>query len=103
MTKFVWLDYLKAGGLAPGLGYLASALVCQALRIYTDLWLSRWTDLGTKSTDSANVHEEVNFFIFCTLFFYLKFLENSKSFQNLKKKHLFPRQFSTLECTSSCP
>lgn len=59
VTRFVWMDYLRAGGLAPGLGYLGAALGCQTLRVYTDLWLSRWTDLDVRIENSIVLHEEV--------------------------------------------
>ncbi|XP_034942129.1 ATP-binding cassette sub-family C member Sur-like [Chelonus insularis] len=47
VTAAVWMDYLKAGGFTPGLIYLVAALGCQALRVFTDLWLSQWTNLGS--------------------------------------------------------
>ncbi|XP_043281302.1 ATP-binding cassette sub-family C member Sur isoform X2 [Venturia canescens] len=62
VTKNIWMGYLKAGGLAPSLGYFGAALASQALRIYTDLWLSRWTDLGIESEKSIHVREETVFY-----------------------------------------
>lgn len=66
VTSKVWIDYLRAGGFAPGLMYIGAALGCQALRVYTDLWLSEWTNLGSndKTTDYAtdDIHEQTIFY-----------------------------------------
>ncbi|CAL7947692.1 unnamed protein product [Xylocopa violacea] len=44
VTRMIFCDYIKAGGWIPGLIYIAVAVFCQVLRVYIDLWLSRWTD-----------------------------------------------------------
>ncbi|XP_015595444.1 ATP-binding cassette sub-family C member Sur isoform X2 [Cephus cinctus] len=62
VTSVVWLDYLKAGGIGPGLTYIAAALACQALRVYTDLWLSRWTDQGSMPNSFKRRHEDTVFY-----------------------------------------
>ncbi|XP_074096275.1 sulfonylurea receptor [Cotesia typhae] len=65
VTTKVWLNYLKAGGITPGLTYLAAALGCQALRVYTDLWLSEWTALGKnppKSEITMSTHQQTVFY-----------------------------------------
>lgn len=60
VTASVWADYLKAGGIIPGLIYVSVALVCQAIRVYTDLWLSKWTEDGSHDVETSNPHEKVN-------------------------------------------
>ncbi|XP_076279079.1 sulfonylurea receptor [Lasioglossum baleicum] len=50
VTKMTCLDYSKAGGWAPGLFYMGVAILCQIFRVYTDLWLSRWTDQGRETS-----------------------------------------------------
>ncbi|XP_076160818.1 sulfonylurea receptor isoform X2 [Ptiloglossa arizonensis] len=44
VTRTICMDYLKAAGWLPGFIYVGVALFCQIIRVYTDLWLSRWTD-----------------------------------------------------------
>ncbi|XP_076228088.1 sulfonylurea receptor isoform X2 [Nomia melanderi] len=44
VTRMICMDYSKAGGWIPGLIYVGMAILCQIVRVYTDLWLSRWTD-----------------------------------------------------------
>lgn len=44
VTRMICMDYSKAGGWIPGLIYVSMAILCQIVRVYTDLWLSRWTD-----------------------------------------------------------
>lgn len=53
VTKMIFYDYVKSGGLIPGLTYIGVAILCQILRVYIDLWLSRWTD-----EDNANLAQE---------------------------------------------
>ncbi|KMQ95020.1 atp-binding cassette transporter sub-family c member 9 [Lasius niger] len=52
VTRMTWIEYPKSGGWMPGLVYVVAALAYQILRVYTDLWLSRWTD--------QNVHSPTN-------------------------------------------
>jgi len=52
VTGMIWMEYPKAGGWIPGLVYVAAALAYQILRVYTDLWLSRWTDQNVYSASS---------------------------------------------------
>jgi len=47
----IYLLYLKACGISTLTVFFTSTLVWQALRVYTDVWLSDWTD----SDDTANV------------------------------------------------
>lgn len=49
----IFYDYVKSGGLIPCLTYIGVAILCQILRVYIDLWLSRWTD-----EDNANFAQE---------------------------------------------
>jgi ABC-type multidrug transport system fused ATPase/permease subunit len=51
------MEYSKAGGWIPGLVYVTAALAYQILRVYTDLWLSRWTDQSVHSTSSSEEQE----------------------------------------------
>ncbi|XP_011307390.1 ATP-binding cassette sub-family C member Sur [Fopius arisanus] len=62
VDKGVWLAYLKAGGLGPCFMYLGAALGCQGLRVYTDLWLSEWTNLGTGVIEGTSIHEQTVFY-----------------------------------------
>ncbi|XP_012265786.2 ATP-binding cassette sub-family C member Sur [Athalia rosae] len=62
VTAGVCFDYLKAGGLGPGLIYVSVALACQAIRVYTDLWLSEWTDQGNLSEDASDLHQQTIFY-----------------------------------------
>lgn len=57
VTRMIWMEYPKAGGWIPGLVYVTAALVYQILRVYTDLWLSRWTDQSVRSASSE--HQDV--------------------------------------------
>ncbi|XP_067206473.1 ATP-binding cassette sub-family C member Sur isoform X2 [Linepithema humile] len=50
VTRMIWMEYPKAGGWIPGLVYVIAALAYQILRVYTDLWLSRWTDQSVYSS-----------------------------------------------------
>jgi len=52
VTRIIWMEYPKAGGWIPGLVYVIAALAYQILRVYTDLWLSRWTDQSVHSASS---------------------------------------------------
>ncbi|KZC13248.1 ATP-binding cassette sub-family C member Sur [Dufourea novaeangliae] len=61
VTRMICMDYAKAGGLIPGLIYIGVAVLCQFLRGYTDLWLSRWTD---QEKEAWNAHEEQDTFFY---------------------------------------
>ncbi|XP_025268777.1 ATP-binding cassette sub-family C member Sur isoform X2 [Camponotus floridanus] len=50
VTRMTWMEYPKTGGWMPGLIYVIAALGYQFLRVYTDLWLSRWTDQSVYSS-----------------------------------------------------
>ncbi|KAL6445158.1 hypothetical protein ACFW04_002204 [Cataglyphis niger] len=52
VTRMTWIEYPKSGGWMPGLVYVVAALAYQILRVYTDLWLSRWTDQSIYSSTS---------------------------------------------------
>ncbi|XP_063983768.1 ATP-binding cassette sub-family C member Sur-like isoform X2 [Diachasmimorpha longicaudata] len=58
----VWLAYLRAGGFGPCFMYLGAALGCQALRVYTDLWLSEWTNLGAGVIEESSSREQTVFY-----------------------------------------
>lgn len=58
VTRMTWMEYPKSGGWMPGLVYIVAALAYQILRVYTDLWLSRWTDQSVYS--STNKRQDVN-------------------------------------------
>ncbi|KAH0954120.1 hypothetical protein HN011_011629 [Eciton burchellii] len=62
VTRIIWMEYSKAGGWIPGLVYVTAALAYQILRVYTDLWLSRWTDQSVHSTSSSEEQETVSYF-----------------------------------------
>lgn len=64
VNGMIWMEYLKAGGWIPGLIYIVVAVASQVLRVYTDLWLSRWTDQSVHS--STDEHTDVNYNIFVT-------------------------------------
>lgn len=49
VTTKVWLTYFKVGGILPGMIYIFTALGCQVIRVYTDLWLSRWTEQNIRT------------------------------------------------------
>ncbi|XP_017788164.1 PREDICTED: ATP-binding cassette sub-family C member Sur [Habropoda laboriosa] len=53
LAGMIFFEYAKAGGWLLGLTYAGVAISCQALRVYIDLWLSRWTD-----KDNANFSQE---------------------------------------------
>lgn len=59
VTAAVCKDYFIAGGIIPGLVYVGIALACQAVRVYTDLWLSKWTEDGSRPNETSSRHEEV--------------------------------------------
>lgn len=59
VTRKVWLTYFKVGGIFPGMTYVFAAFGCQALRVYTDLWLSRWTEQNDHSDYSDDNHKNV--------------------------------------------
>ncbi|XP_012522703.2 ATP-binding cassette sub-family C member Sur [Monomorium pharaonis] len=44
VTRMIWMEYPKAAGWIPGLIYTIAALIFQALRVYTDFWLSEWME-----------------------------------------------------------
>lgn len=52
VTRMTWMEYPKSGGWMPGLVYVVAALAYQILRVYTDLWLSQWTDQSIYSSTS---------------------------------------------------
>jgi hypothetical protein len=58
VTGMIWMEYPKAGGWIPGLVYVIAALAYQILRVYTDLWLSRWTDQSVHT--SVDERQDVN-------------------------------------------
>ncbi|XP_063225209.1 ATP-binding cassette sub-family C member Sur isoform X2 [Bacillus rossius redtenbacheri] len=47
ISKLIYLEYLCACGVVAGMIYLVSAVVWQGLRVYTDYWLSQWTQAGS--------------------------------------------------------
>ena len=59
VTRKVWMTYFKVGGIFPGMTYVFAALGCQALRVYTDLWLSRWTEQNGHHDYSNDSHQNV--------------------------------------------
>ncbi|RLU19415.1 hypothetical protein DMN91_007972 [Ooceraea biroi] len=61
VTRMIWIEYTKAGGWIPGLVYVIAALAYQILRVYTDLWLSRWTDQSVHSIPSEQ-QDTVSYF-----------------------------------------
>ncbi|KAK0080738.1 hypothetical protein PV325_013438 [Microctonus aethiopoides] len=64
VNNIIWMNYLKAGGFTPGLIYIAAAFGCQALRVYTDLWLSEWTNLGNNENihNNISIHQQTIFY-----------------------------------------
>lgn len=67
VTRMTWMEYPKSSGWIPGLVYIVAALGYQILRVYTDLWLSRWTDQSdqrfieeSKIYSSINERQDVN-------------------------------------------
>lgn len=57
VTGTIWMKYFRAGGWLSGNAYIITALACQVLRVYMDLWLSQWTDQNTHT--STNEHQDV--------------------------------------------
>lgn len=45
----IYLLYLRASGLTIVLIFFITALIWQALRVYTDVWLQQWTDDNTQT------------------------------------------------------
>ncbi|XP_020299812.1 ATP-binding cassette sub-family C member Sur [Pseudomyrmex gracilis] len=64
VTRMIWIEYPKAGGWIPGIVYVIAALACQVVRVYTDLWLSRWIDESVHL--SAN--EQHDTVMYCTTY-----------------------------------
>ncbi|XP_046482248.1 ATP-binding cassette sub-family C member Sur isoform X1 [Neodiprion pinetum] len=62
VTVSVCGDYLRAGGIGPNLIYISVALLCQAVRVYTDIWLSDWTHQGSHHDATSDLHEETIFY-----------------------------------------
>ena len=48
------------GGIVPGITYFFAALACQFLRVYTDLWLSRWTEQDDHPDYFDDSHQNVS-------------------------------------------
>ncbi|KAG8232068.1 hypothetical protein J437_LFUL011614 [Ladona fulva] len=46
IPRMTYFHYLYASGPLIGAMYLASTFAWQALRVYTDFWLSEWTEVG---------------------------------------------------------
>ncbi|XP_029661257.1 ATP-binding cassette sub-family C member Sur [Formica exsecta] len=61
VTRMTWMEYPKSGGWMPGLVYIIAALAYQILRVYTDLWLSRWTDQSVYSSTNER-QDTVSYF-----------------------------------------
>ncbi|XP_076375179.1 uncharacterized protein LOC117218023 isoform X2 [Megalopta genalis] len=61
VTGTICLDYSKAGGWIPGSIYAGLAILCQIVRVYTDLWLGRWTD---RESETLGEGEENTWFYF---------------------------------------
>ncbi|XP_072749305.1 ATP-binding cassette sub-family C member Sur isoform X2 [Anoplolepis gracilipes] len=61
VTRMTWMKYPKSGGWIPGLVYIVAALAYQILRVYTDLWLSRWTDQSGHSS-TKECQDTVSYF-----------------------------------------
>lgn len=59
-----WFEYLKSGGLLPCLLFLFVAFVCQFIRVITDIWLSKWTNLGAINTDKNKIHNQVRYYYY---------------------------------------
>ncbi|XP_076544094.1 sulfonylurea receptor [Osmia lignaria lignaria] len=82
VTWMILVDYLKAGGWISGLIYIGVAIFCQVLRVYTDLWLSRWTDQESDSLSEKNPDVTTLFYfeVYITLsisFIFLSFVCNA--------------------------
>ncbi|XP_076755199.1 sulfonylurea receptor isoform X2 [Xylocopa sonorina] len=68
VTRMVLCDYIKAGGWIPGLIYTTVAVFCQVLRVYIDLWLSRWTDEGAVNFTQGTQNQTMYYFsVYITL------------------------------------
>ncbi|XP_015114991.1 ATP-binding cassette sub-family C member Sur [Diachasma alloeum] len=57
-----WLAYLRAGGVGRCFMYLGAALGYQGLRVYTDVWLSKWTNLRAGVIEGTGIHEQTVFY-----------------------------------------
>ncbi|XP_044013895.1 ATP-binding cassette sub-family C member Sur-like [Aphidius gifuensis] len=57
-----WFEYLKSGGLLPCLLFLIVAFICQFIRVITDIWLSKWTDLGVIDNDKNKIHNQTIYY-----------------------------------------
>lgn len=47
----VYLSYITAGGLIVSLLYFICVVSWQAFRVYTDFWLSDWTEESSSHTE----------------------------------------------------
>lgn len=63
VTTKVWLTYFKIGGILPSIIYIFTALGCQVIRVYTDLWLSRWTEHNRGTENTKNNRQNVRMLI----------------------------------------
>ncbi|XP_012273062.1 ATP-binding cassette sub-family C member Sur [Orussus abietinus] len=63
VTRKIWIYFIKAGGVGPGLTYVVAALISQFLRIYSDLWLSTWTEYGITPELSAERYGDTMFYL----------------------------------------
>lgn len=52
IPKKLYIEYLKACGIIVGGSYLILTFSWQGLRIYTDYWLSEWSEQADSSTDN---------------------------------------------------
>ncbi|XP_051156850.1 ATP-binding cassette sub-family C member Sur-like isoform X2 [Leptopilina boulardi] len=62
VTTKVWLTYFKIGGILPSIIYIFTALGCQVIRVYTDLWLSRWTEHNRGTENTKNNRQNMIFY-----------------------------------------
>ncbi|XP_043258607.1 ATP-binding cassette sub-family C member Sur [Colletes gigas] len=67
VTRTICMDYTKAAGWIPGLIYIGVAIFCQVLRVYTDLWLSRWTDQNNENFGQEDQDTLFYFKVYITL------------------------------------
>ncbi|XP_055905091.1 ATP-binding cassette sub-family C member Sur isoform X2 [Eupeodes corollae] len=51
----IYMLYLKSAGLPIVVVFFTTALIWQGLRVYTDIWLQRWTDTTTTTTTTTKI------------------------------------------------
>ncbi|XP_014240364.1 ATP-binding cassette sub-family C member Sur isoform X2 [Cimex lectularius] len=56
ISPYVYFTYLRACGVVAAIGYLILAMSWQVMRVYTDFWLSKWTQGSEGHNDEETLY-----------------------------------------------